>query len=167
MEMINVGYVAGFHGLKGEMKIKTTTDFVQERFAVGSELILVTKDRELTVKVKSYREHKGVPLISFEGYATLNDVEQFKGASLKVTEDMLYELEDEEFYHFELIGSNVEIYDGKILGEITSIMETPANDIFIVKKDDKEILIPFIKSIVAEVDLENKKIKLFEVEGLW
>ena len=164
---INVGYVAGFHGLKGEMKIKPTTDFVKDRFAIGNELLLITKTGEISVTIKTYREHKTLPLVSFEGYNSLNDVEQFKSCALKVTEDMLYELEDEEFYHFELVGLKVISFDDEMIGTIKSVMETGANDVFVVEGDSKEILIPFVKSIVEKVDLEKKEVKLFEVVGLW
>ncbi|MDF9866461.1 16S rRNA processing protein RimM [Bacilli bacterium PM5-3] len=167
MEMINVGYIAGFHGLKGEMKIKTTTDFIKERFAKGSELFLIYNNDEILVKIKSYREHKGMPLISFEGYNSLNDVEKYKGSALKVTSDMLYDLDEEEYYHFDLIGLDVETFNGEVLGKVKSVMETGANDVIVLEKDGKDILVPFIKTIVDVIDIENKKIVLFEVEGLW
>jgi 16S rRNA processing protein RimM len=167
MEMINVGYIAGFHGLKGEMKIKTTTDYVEERFGVGSELYLLLKKEQIKVKIRSYRFHKGMPLIAFEDYYSLDDVEKFKGCALKIHKDMLFDLEEDEYYHFELIGAEVYDYNNELVGNIKSIMDSPANDIFVLETKGKDVLVPFVKSFVEEVDLNNKKIYLKEVEGLF
>lgn len=167
MDLINVGYISGFHGLKGEVKIKSTTDFAADRFKVGNKLYLNKDDELIEVTIKSQREHKNINLVSFEGMESLNDVEKYKGYSLKVTKDMLFDLEEDEFYHFDLIGLDVLTNTGESLGKVSSIMETGANDIFVIKTKEQEILIPFVTAIVDRVDLDKKTITLFDVEGLW
>lgn len=167
MKLYNIGYVAGFHGLKGEMKIKSTTDFAQERFIVANTLFL-SKDKDLKeVKIKSVRFHKGFYLIAFEGLDSLTKVEKYKGFTLSINEEMLYELEDDEYYYFELVGMSVYDYQNNFLGDVTSVMETGANEVLVVKNNDKEILIPFVDSFFESFDEENKKIVLKEVEGLF
>ena len=167
MELINVGYISGFHGLKGEVKIKSTTDFAGERFKVGSKLYLNKNDELIEVTIKSQRVHKNINLVSFKEFNSLNDVEKYKGYSLKITKEMLFELEDDEFYYFELIGLDVLTSEGICLGKVSSVMETGANDIFVIKANDKEILIPFVSSIVNTIDINENKITLFDIEGLW
>lgn len=167
MELYNIGYVAGFHGLKGEMKIKSLTDFAQERFIVANTLYL-NKDKDLLeVKIKTVRFHKGFYLLSFEGLDSLTKVEKYKGYSLSVNEEMLYELEDDEYYYFELIGMSVYDHQNNYLGKVSSVMETGANEVLVVSDDEKEILIPFVDSFFESFDEENKKIVLNEVDGLF
>lgn len=167
MKMINVGHVAGFHGLKGEMKVKATTDFAAERFSPKSKLTLTNGSEQLEVTIKSRRVHKGFDLVSLDGFASLTDVEKFKGYSFKISEDMLYELENDEYYNFDLIGLEIYDFEGIYRGKVKSVMNLNANDMFVVDNDGKEILIPFVKSIVDKVDIDKKVITLFEIDGLW
>ncbi|MDL2211671.1 ribosome maturation factor RimM [Erysipelotrichaceae bacterium OttesenSCG-928-M19] len=167
MELINVGIIVGFHGLKGELKVKTTTDFIKERFKKNNVLLLNYQDDLIEMKIASVREHKGLLLITFEGYSHLNDVEKFKGYKLQITKEMLLALENDEYYYFDLIGLEVITYTKESLGKVKSIMETGANDILVVETSDKEILIPFINAVVDEVNLNAKQITLHEIEGLW
>ncbi|MEG0569874.1 MAG: ribosome maturation factor RimM [Erysipelotrichales bacterium] len=167
MKFYNVGIIVGFHGLKGEMKIKSTTDFEEERFGVGSQLILRQGKKESVVTIRSRRVHKNVNLIAFVGYDTLNDVEQFKGSELKIDESQLLDLEEDEFYNFELIGMEVYDFENNLLGTIKKVLDMNANDVFVINGKEKEIMVPFVSSIVNEVSIEDNKITLFEIEGLW
>lgn len=167
MEMINVGHVAGFHGLKGEMKVKGTSDFSDERFKPKNKLILTNGKEQLEVTIKSHRVHKGYDLVAIEGYNNLNEIEKFRGYSFKITKDMLFELEEDEYYNFDLIGLEIIDFEGNSRGKVKTIMNLNANDMFVVDYEGRDILIPFVSSIVDKVNLENKKITLFEIDGLW
>jgi 16S rRNA processing protein RimM len=165
--LINVGYVSGFHGLKGELKIKSTSDFIDERLQVNNKLLLVKDNHEIEVTIKSYRKHKDVPMISLVGFNSLNEVELFKGYALKVRQADLYQLEDDEFYHFQLIGLNVVDHNDTNIGTIKRIWDIGANDVFIIDHNGKEILIPYTSNVVEKIDLENKIVKIFDIEGLF
>lgn len=167
MELINVGYIAGFHGVKGEVKVKSTTDFADRRFAVGNKLILTNDDETIELTISNHRVHKNMDMLRFEEITNLNDIEKYKGYALKVKAEDLFELAEDEYYNFELIGLDVFDYQGNKLGQVKSIMNTAANDTLVVKTDHQDILIPFIKDVIDEVDFDNNKITLFEVEGLW
>ena len=167
MEKINIGYIVGFHGLKGEIKVKSTTDFTKERFVVGQKLYLAFDNQWEELIIKTCRYHHGLVLISFEGFDSLTKVEKFKGCALQITQAMLYELEEDEFYHFDLIGLEVVSCAGQNLGKVKSIMSAGAQDVLVVDSSEKDILIPFVSAIVNQVDLKNKMITLFEIEGLW
>jgi 16S rRNA processing protein RimM len=165
--VINVGYVVGFHGLKGEIKIKSTSDFIDKRLSKGNKLLLVKDNDEQEVTIKSSRNHKNTYLVYLDGYNNLNEVEKFRGYSIKVNEDDLYPLEEDEYYHFELIGLKVYDYQNNLLGSISSILETGANDILVIKENNQEIMIPLIKSIVNEINISKGIITLFEIDGLF
>lgn len=167
MELINVGYISGFHGVKGEVKVKATTDFPEERFAVGNKLLVTDGKETVELTISQHRVHKNINMLRFAEIDNLNDIEKYKGYALKIEAEDLLELDDDEYYHFELIGLTVFDYQHNSLGEVVSVMHTPANDNLVVKHGKKEILIPFIKDVVNEVNLEKKEITLFEVEGLF
>jgi len=166
-EYINIGYIAGFHGVRGEVKVKATTDFKDERFQVGNTLILTNNKEMVEMKIKSVREHKGFVLVNFEGITNLNEVEKYKGYEVKVSFDDKIELEEDEFYFFDLAGMNVVNHEGEIVGTVVTVMENVANEILVCQIGDKEVLIPFVKAIVTKVDSENNNIYLADVDGLF
>lgn len=170
MEWFNVGKIVNTHGIWGEIRVISTTDFADERFEVGSELALHKADgsNPIIVKVASHRRHKNFDLLTFEGYALLKDVEAFKNAILKVSEKYLSELEENEFYFHEIIGCTVESTEGEIIGTITEIIQTGANDVWTVKPEQgkKDHYIPYIEDVVKSIDIEHKKITIEVLDGL-
>jgi 16S rRNA processing protein RimM len=90
MELINVGYISGFHGVKGEVKVKATTDFPEERFAAGNKL-LVTDGKEIVkLTIIQHRIHKNINMLRFAEIDNLNEIEKYKGYALKIeAEDLL------------------------------------------------------------------------------
>lgn len=167
MEYLNVGFISGFHGVKGEMKIKSVTDFENERFKVGSKLLMFFNNDIIEVEIVSQRVHKNVNLVKFKGYDNLNDVEKFKGSALKVTLDNKIDLSLDEYYHYELMNCTVFSFDNVKLGLVYKIMDNNANDILLIKTDDKDILVPFLKQFVNKVDIDKKEIYLEDIEGLF
>lgn len=166
--MINVAHIIGFHGLKGEMKLKSTSDFIADRMQVGNKLWLAKDEEAQEVMISSVRVHNNTYLIKITGFDSLSEVEKYRGYSLQVHEDDLYELADDEYYHFELVANKVYDHQNQLLGTVASIYNNGANDVFIVMtENDKEVHIPFLDAFVENIDLENKIIKLYEVEGLF
>ena len=106
-------------------------------------------------------------MLTFEGYPNINDVETFRDGILKVSEDDLTDLEENEFYYYEIIGLNVIDEDGENLGKIKEILSTGANDVWIVqRKGKKDVLIPYIESVVKEIDLDAGVVHVEIPEGL-
>ncbi|WP_313891288.1 ribosome maturation factor RimM [Psychrobacillus sp.] len=170
MEWYKVGKIVNTHGIWGEIRVISTTDFADERYEVGSELgLFKTDDAKPTiiVKVASHRKHKNFDLLTFEGYGLLKEVEGFRDAVLKVSEKYLTELEDNEFYYHEIIGCTVESTEGETIGTITEILQTGANDVWTVQPEKgKAHYIPYIEDVVKSVDIENKKIVIEVLDGL-
>ncbi|WP_335870695.1 ribosome maturation factor RimM [Bacillus sp. 2205SS5-2] len=162
----NVGKIVNTHGVKGELRIISSTDFPEERYRKGNVLSLFLEKEEISLTVSSYRRHKNFDLLTFEGYENINDVERFKGGTLKVTEDQLSELEEGSFYFHEIIGCNVTTTSGEEIGEVKEILAPGANDVWVVKGNKGEFLIPYIEDIVVSIDVEKKQIVIEPMEGL-
>ena len=128
-----VGQIAGTHALKGEVKVFPMTDD-PERFTNG--LVLFMEDtrgevRELTVE-RSRQNGKFV-LVKFKGLDSINDVERFRGNKLFIDRADAIPLEEGEYFVADLIGLSVYDEDGVLLGELTDVIETGANDVYAVR----------------------------------
>ncbi|MBM7578474.1 16S rRNA processing protein RimM [Jeotgalibacillus terrae] len=168
MEWFDVGKIVNTHGIKGEVRVISSTDFPEERYQKGSKLHLFQNGKDpVQLTVSSYRRHKNFDLLTFVGYDNVNLVEPFREALLKVSADQLNELDEDEFYYHEVIGCEVFTEEDVRLGKITEILSPGANDVWVVKPDNgKDILIPYIESVVKEVNIADKKILIHAMEGL-
>lgn len=164
---IEIGKIVNTHGLKGECKIYSSTDFDEERFAVGNQIHVKYNKEDLLLKIATFRKHKGMVLISFEGLQDINCIEKYKGSSIYVNEDELHDLEENEVYFYQLVGCLVKDEEGNELGEITEILETAAHDIIRVKQEGrKDLLIPYVERFIVEEDVEKKVIIVSLIEGM-
>ncbi len=165
---LQVGKIVNTHGIRGEVRVQSTTNSPEERYAKGSELAIeVSKSEYIPVTVKSHRVHKSFDLLTFEEYSNINDVEKYKTKFLVVAEELLHDLEENEYYANDLIGSEVVNEAEELLGELSDILFLPANDVWVVKRQGKkDLLLPNIKSVIRKVDLDNKVITVHVLEGL-
>lgn len=170
MEWFNVGRIVNTHGIRGEVRILSTTDFEEERFAVGMKLAAFKKDdkKPTWVTIESMRRHKNFILLTFEGMNNINLVEPFKEGMLKITKDQMTDdlLEENEYFFHEIIGCTIVSEEGETIGAVTDILQTGANDVWVVKGAKKEHYIPYIEDIVKEIDINEKKIVIHVMEGL-
>ena len=169
MEWFNVGKIVNTHGIQGEVRVLSRTDFPDERFAIGTKLGLFKKDakKPIMVTIASRRQHKNFELLTFEGYPFIQDVEEFKESYLRIAEHDLTELEEGAYYHHEILGCTVFTNEGRELGKITEILETGANDVWeVTPPTGKKHYIPYIEEIVKEIDVEEKKVTIEVMEGL-
>lgn len=171
MEWLNVGRIVNTHGIRGEVRVISSTDFEDIRFKKGAKLAIFKKDESTPtwVTVENARRHKNFILLTFEGYNNINLVEQFKNSQLKISKDQLEEdeLGENEYYFSDIIGCQVYSEEAEHLGEITDILQTGANDVWELKdKKGKKHYIPYIEDVVKEVDVDNKKITIHVMEGL-
>lgn len=166
-----VGKIVNTHGIRGEIKVVAQTDFPDVRFASGSQLVLVPpealREEPFPVTVKTSRDHKTFLLVQLEQFDNINQVEKYKGGQLKVTEEQLLELEEGEYYYFEIVGCSVVTEDGETLGIVKEILTPGANDVWVVKRPKgPDLLLPVIDECVLEVDVEAKQITVHLMEGL-
>ncbi|ELK45745.1 ribosome maturation factor RimM [Halobacillus sp. ACCC02827] len=166
-QLYNVGKIINTHGIKGEVKVHRVTDF-DERFQPGQQLYLVQENKEpKPLVITTHRIHKGFDLIRFEEHGSINDVEQYKNGKLMVSEEAQAPLGEHEFYFHEIIGCAVYLETGEELGLIKEILTPGANDVWVVKqKQGADVLIPYIESVVKQVDVDNKTVVIDPIEGL-
>lgn len=165
----NVGKIVNTHGIRGEVRVISKTDFAEERYAIGNQLYLFMPDvnEPIELTVESHRVHKNFNLLTFKGYGNVNEVEKMKGGILKIREDQLTELEEDEFYFHEIIGCHVFTTNGEEIGKVREILTPGANDVWVIKgKGGKDILIPYIEQIVKKVDIKEQTIIIDPMEGL-
>ncbi len=167
-EYLNVGKIVNTHGIRGEVRVQSITGNPDERYKKGSKLVIAMGDGTVTpVKVKSHRVHKNFDLLTFENYPSINDVEQFKMKMLQVDEALLPELDEGEFYESEIVGATVIDEAGETVGKIKEILFLPANDVWVVQRQNKkDLLLPYIDSVILNVDKEKKEIIVHILEGL-
>ena len=161
-----IGKIVGVHGLKGTNKFKSYAESLSVFYPGQSVLIRDNRNRETSVELDWIKSHTGTPLISFKGVTDRDRAEAFIGAELFIPETELPELDEDTYYWFELIG--IEVYNTQedYLGRITSIFPTGSNDVYVVKNKTKEMLIPALESVVIDIDLELKRMRVDLPEGL-
>src|SRR5690554_5048783 len=135
IEWFTVGTVANTHGLRGELKIVSQTDFPEERFGVGSRLMMMDPElmKQVEVEIATSRMHKKNYIVQFKGWTDINEVEKFKGWLLKINKDQRTELSEHEFYYNEIVGCSVVSDEGEELGVIQDILSPGANDVWVVQ----------------------------------
>ena len=158
-----VGKLQGVHGISGEIAMRVDTDF-PERIRRGRKLYL--DEEHQPVKVQRTRWKGKLLLLKLVGFDTPEDVAEFTNKWVFVNVDDIPPLPDGEYYHHQLIGLKV-FEDSECLGTLVSILQTGANDVYILEDaEGKELLIPAIPDVVKNVDLVNKRIDVKLLEGL-
>lgn len=165
-DLISIGKIVGTFGYKGLVRVLPLTDF-PERFKKLKEVRLCYEDKVELLVVEETKPHNELYLIKLQGIDSKEEAELYKNSLLKVTEAETYPLPEGYYYHFQLEG--MDVYDEKlgILGKLTDVLETGANDVYVVKSEKYgEILIPAIKQVIKVVDIEAKKMYVELLEGL-
>ena len=159
---VAVGRITGAWGIRGHVRVQPQTDFA-ERFDVGSTLYI----DGVAAKVTSSRSNKGGYVVLLDSAPDRNAAEALKGALLTVPERELAELPEDTFYHFQLVDMDVYSDEDEYLGRIAEIIETPGNDVYIVRKmSERDLLLPAIKDVVLEVDTDSSRMTVHLLPGL-
>ncbi len=161
-----IGVITSTHGLKGEVKVFPTTDDIN-RFKKLKKCIIRTPKIDIEVEKKSCKFFKNMVILSFKEFEDINAVEKYKNCEIYVTREDAVPLEDDEFYIADVIGMEICEENGNVLGILDDVMQTGANDVFVVKLvDERELLIPVINQCVLDIDYENKKVIVKLMKGM-
>jgi 16S rRNA processing protein RimM len=168
--LVLVGQVAKPHGLRGEVFINPETDFPEERFAVGAQLLMRAASRagvaSETVTVASVRFHNGRPIVRFEGRDSIEQVETLGGATLWIRADSRPPLPEGHYYHDALIGCGVETLAGERVGQVTRVDAFGSAPLLVVTDGRHEVLIPLADAICVRIDPAARRIVIDPPEGL-
>jgi len=163
-EYLVVGFLRRPHGIKGELLMDVHTDF-PERLKTG-KTIFVGDEYQPTV-IASLRTVAGGMLVRFRGIKSPEDAGQYRNTWVYVPTTNRPALPDGEYYHHQLIGLNVVTDEGQELGTLVDILETGANDVYVVRAaDGKETLLPVIPPVILEIKLADRQMKVHLLDGL-
>ena len=163
---LRVGVIASTHGIRGEVKVFPTTDSAG-RFSQIKSVILDTGKEELELKIAGVKFFKKFAILKFEGIDNINDIEKYKGKELYVMRENAQKLGRNEYFVADLIGLEVTEDSGRKLGTLKDVMETGANDVYVVEMEDKrELLIPAIRQCILDVDMEAGIMTVHLLDGL-
>ena len=165
-KFLQVGVISSTHGIRGEVKVFPTTDDAA-RFKKLKKVLLDTGREQLELEVQSVKFFKQFVILKFKGIDNINDIEKYKGKSLLVPREDGVPLGRDEYYIADLIGLKVLREEGSYLGELVDVLQTGANDVYVVKMEDgREILLPVIRNCIKKVDLEQGEIVVHLMKGL-
>lgn len=166
MESILIGNVANIHGIKGEIKIYPYTDDILNLTNLKS--IYFDKELKEKYKIKRARVHKNMLVIKLEGINDANEALELKTKDVYIPRNALKELDDNTYYIEDLLFSDiVEEESGNVMGKLTYVFNTGANDVYEVEREDKsKIYLPAISDVIKKVDINSKKIYVKLMEGL-
>ena len=166
MELVAVARVVRTRGLKGEVVAEILTDF-PERFELLDVVTAVQESGErLDLKIEKFWFQNGRVILKFDGLDTVESGETLRNVEICVPESEAVELEEGEYFDWELAGCKVETINGEVIGEVRELMRTGGTELLVVAGETKEYLIPFANAICVEVDIENKLIRVDPPEGL-
>ena len=164
--MAVVGRIARPHGLRGQVVINPETDFVEERFAQGATVWTRSAGGEERLTVASLRVQNGRPIVGFEGFTRIEDVERLAGLELRVPEATLQPLQPGSYYEHQLVGCNVETLAGDVVGRVAAVEGGAGATRLVMNGPHGEILVPLAVDICVDIDVANKKIRINPPEGL-
>lgn len=165
-DYLQVGVITSTHGLKGEVKVFPTTDD-PGRFQKLKSVWLDTGKGYQELEIIQVRFFKQFVILKFRGHEDINEVEAYRKKGLYVSRKDAVPLEENEYFIADLIGLQVESDEGALLGRLTDVLTTGANDVYVVKTEEgKEILLPAIRQCILSVDLEQRRMQVHLLKGL-
>ena len=164
--LIPIGKVVGTHGIKGYLRVFPYSESAAP-FAPGKQLSLRRKDRPVVILgIEAARPHKRGGLLALEGITSLDAAKELAGCELCIDKSTLPEPEDGTYYWFQIIGLEVLTVDNRRLGRVATIFPTGSNDVYVVRDGKREVLIPATDSVVVDIDLTHKVLRVYLPEGL-
>lgn len=165
-DRFQVGIITQTHGLQGEVKVYPTTDD-PKRFRRLKEVILDTGKENLTLEIERVKFFKQFVILKFKGYDSINEIQRYCKCSLYVTRENAVRLGKDEYFIADLIGLEVRNEDGEPIGTLNDVMETGANDVYVIALNDgQELLLPAIRECVLDVQPEEGFIRIHILDGL-
>lgn len=159
MNYLYIGKLVNTHGIKGEVRLLSKFRYKDKVFVKGFK-VYVGKDKE-EFEIEKYRAHKNFDMLVFKDNYDINKVEYLKGSLVYINKDDLH-LDDDTFLSIDLIGFNV-IIDNKNIGIIKEVLDTPANEVLVL---DNNVMIPYVKDFIDNINIKEKIITIKNIKGL-
>ena len=164
---MQVGIISSTHGVHGEVKVFPTTDDVKRFKKLKDVLLALPNGEKLPLEIAQVKFFKQFVILKFRDFDSINDIEKYRGMSLYVTRENAVKLAKDEYFIADLIGIDVQDENGVKIGELKDVMETGANDVYVITRTDgSELLLPAIRQCVLEVQVEEGFMRVHVLEGL-
>ena len=165
-EYFEIGQIVNTSGLKGEIKVKPFTDDIT-KFNDFKTIYVSIKKELKEFKVEKVRFSKNMVFLKLKGIDTIEEAENYRNLYIKRKRDKDEEIEEDTYYIVDILGCKVFTDEQKELGEVIDVFSTGSNDVYVVKDElGKQVLLPAIKDVIKNVDIENKLITVHLMEGL-
>lgn len=165
-KQLQVGVISSTHGVRGEVKVFPTTDDVT-RFRQLKKVYLDTGREMLPLEIQNVKFFKQFAILKFKGIDNINDIEKYRGKSLMIDREDAVDLDEGEYFIADMIGMKVCTEDGSEFGTLKDVMETGANDVYIIDSlEHGEVLIPAIRECILDVDMDEDRMTIHLMEGL-
>ncbi len=165
-ELVAIAKIVKSRGLRGELVASLLTDFPARFDDLEIVVGLLPNGEKRELKIEKFWFQKDRVILKFAGFDSIETAETLRGTEICVSETDAVELEENEFFDWELIDCQVETVEGEKIGVVKELLRTGGTEILVVTGAEKEYLIPFAETICTEVDVENKLIKIDAPEGL-
>lgn len=165
-KLLRVGVITSTHGVRGEVKVFPTTDDMN-RFKKLKTVLLDNGKQQKTLEIEQVKFFKNMVILKFKGVDNINDVEGWRQKDLLITREQAVKLKPDENFIVDLIGLKVITDDGEALGVMKDVLQTGANDVYVVQTESgKELLLPAIKDCILNVDLDAGEMLVHVLDGL-
>lgn len=165
LEYLSIGQIVNVHGLRGEIKIYPLTDDMS-RFKKLKEVYIEENNKPVKYEVEGVKLLSNTVAVKLKGIDSEEAANKLRNYYVKVDRKSAVRLPKDSFFICDLIDSEVYDEKGHLLGKIGDVLQTGSNDVYVVKTSGKDILIPALKEIVREIDLNSRKIVVELPEGL-
>lgn len=156
MDFVYIGKYVNTHGIKGEIRIISETEYTDLIYKKGFKLYI----GNTKYIIKSYRKHKNFDMVTFEGVNNINDIIDLKGSNVYINRS---DLNENVIFDQDLIG--MEVYTDHLIGKVIEILKSKNNDILVIE-GKKKYMVPKIDNFIKQIDLKNNMIKIEVIKGL-
>lgn len=166
-EFLNIGKIVNTHGVKGEVKVMPLTDDPQ-RFEDLKNVTIEKNGIKNTLTISSVKYFKNTVILKFKEINDMESAENLKDSMMIVDRKNAIKLPKDRFFICDLLGCEVSDVEMGLLGKVTEVLQLGSNDVYVVKGHAKykEILVPALKTVVKNIDIDAKKIEVKLPEGL-
>lgn len=165
LRYLAIGRVVRAHGVQGEISVTVLTDF-PERFETTEWIYLGNEYEADPYRLETYRWHKKNVLLTLAGITNRTQAEQLKGLLVQIPIEDAVSLPEGSYYLYQLLNLQVITTNNRVLGTVTDIIETGANDVYVVSDGQQEILLPSIPDVVKSVDTDKGQMIVELIDGL-
>lgn len=165
-DFVVIGRIRRAHATRGEICVEPVTDFPQ-RFDSLREVLIGVMDKEpLKFEIESVRWNGKIALVKLAGVDDRDRAAELRGSLIGVRRGEVAPTDEDEYYHFDLIGCKVVDDAGGEVGVVRDVLRMPANDVLVVKDGDREMLVPTVKQVIKDVSLDERVITIERIPGL-